>query len=94
MMRAPYWTVVPGGQRQLPSPALGWTGGGEVPVSLSEPEKAAEPFFEVHAPLPATTQAALLHGRSGTIRFDLPAKPLLLRLWRRLEQLVQKRYHL
>jgi len=94
VMRALRWNVVPGGQRHLPSAALGWMAGGEVPVSPTEPEKAAEPFFEVHASLPATAQPALLHGRSGAIRFDLPAKPLLPRWWRRLEQLVQKRYHL
>jgi putative peptide zinc metalloprotease protein len=85
------WSVVPGGQRELPSAALGWAGGGEVPVETNQTSQAAEPFFEVHAQL-APTSVALLHGRSGTIRFSLAPEPLLPRWWRRLRQLLQKRY--
>lgn len=85
------WKAVPGGQQRLPSPALGWMAGGEVPVANNRPEEAAEPFFEVHATL-ASAEATLLHGRSGEIRFALPAEPLLPQWWRRLRQLFQKRY--
>jgi putative peptide zinc metalloprotease protein len=87
------WKVVPGGKEMLPSPSLGWAAGGEVPVSPNEPAKAKEPFFEIHAVL-APGAAALLHGRSGTIRFDLEPQPLLPRWLRRLGQLLQKRYQL
>ena len=68
--------------------------GGEVPVSPNEPAKAKEPFFEIHAVLVPGTMVALLHGRSGTIRFDLEPQPLLPRWLRRLGQLLQKRYQL
>lgn len=85
------WKVVPGGKQKLPSAALGWMAGGEVPVAANQPDEAKELFFEVHASL-APTEAALLHGRSGTIRFALPSEPLLPRWWRRLRQLLQKRY--
>lgn len=85
------WKVVPGGQQRLPSPALGWLAGGDLPVAANQPDQAAELFFEVHASL-APTSAALLHGRSGAIRFALPPEPLLPRWWRRLRQLLQKRY--
>jgi putative peptide zinc metalloprotease protein len=88
------WSVVPGGKQKLPSPALGWVAGGEIPVSPNEPDKATELFFEVHADLAATPGVAMFHGRSGSIRFALPSEPLLPRWFRRLGQLLQKRYQL
>jgi putative peptide zinc metalloprotease protein len=86
------WNIVPGAQQTLPSLALGWAAGGEIPVTPNEPEKAKEPFFEIHAGLAPTPEVQLLHGRSGTIRFDMEPKPLLPRGLRRLRQLLQKRY--
>jgi putative peptide zinc metalloprotease protein len=88
------WQVVPGGQLMLPSPALGWVGGGEMPVSPKDPQgrQTKEPFFEVRAQMPASAAVALLHGRSGKIRFDLDPEPLLPRWIRRLLQLLQQRY--
>lgn len=88
------WKVVPGGQRTLPSPALGWHAGGEMPVAMEDPHgrTAQEPFFEVQAAVPSVGAAALLHGRGGKIRFDLEWEPLLPRWIRRLHQLLQKRY--
>lgn len=90
------WQTIPGAQRTLPSPALGWRGGGDVAVAADDPhgQKAAEPFFEVRAEFAATDAVAMLHGRSGKIRFDLDAEPLLPRAVRRLRQLLQKRYQL
>jgi putative peptide zinc metalloprotease protein len=90
------WQVIPGSQRTLPSPALGWQAGGEIPVAPDDPHgvKSAEPFFEVRAELPVTKSAALLHGRSGRIRFDEAWEPLLPRWMRSLRQLLQKRYQL
>ena len=88
------WSVVQGGKQTLPSPALGWAAGGEVPVTAQEPEKAKEPFFEIHADLASAPAVALRHGRSGTIRFEIEPEPLLPRWLRRLEQLLQKRYQL
>lgn len=88
------WHIIPGEQQTLPSPALGWMSGGEVPVSVDDPQKAAEPFFEVHAEIGARVTTAVLHGRSGKIRFDLEPEPLLPRWLRRLHQLLQKRYQL
>ena len=91
------WKVLAGGRQVLPSPALGWAGGGEVPVAMnddSQGRQAAEPFFEVQAEIPDATAAALLHGRTGKIRFDLEDEPLLPRMIRRLWQLLQQRYGL
>ena len=86
------WMVVPGGMEALPSAALGQQAGGEVPVSRKDPGRAAEPFFEIHARLTLSTNVALLHGSSGTIRFELEPEPLLSRWFRWLQQLLQRRY--
>jgi putative peptide zinc metalloprotease protein len=88
------WRVIPAERARLPSAALGWAAGGEVPVALSDPQgqKASEPFFEVRAEVNAGAVAALLHGRSGKIRFDLEPEPLLPRWIRRIRQLLQQRY--
>jgi putative peptide zinc metalloprotease protein len=90
------WKVLAGGRQVLPTPALGWAAGGEVPVALNDNDgrKATEPFFEVQAEIPDATAAALLHGRTGKIRFDLEPEPVLPRMVRRLWQLLQKRYGL
>lgn len=89
-------SIVPAEQRTLPSPALGWAGGGEMAIAQDDPQgvRAAEPFFEVRAPLTNANGAALLHGRAGKIRFNLGSEPLLPRWVRRLRQLLQKRYQL
>ena len=58
----------------------------------SEGRAAREPFFEVRATLASDGSGTLRHGRSGVIRFDLPAEPLLPRWIRSLRQLLQRRY--
>ena len=90
------WRVIPGGQRMLPSAALGWRGGGEVPVASEDNQanRAAEPFFEVVGKLNVSPDVALLDGRTGKIRFQLESEPLLPRWIRRLWQLFQKRYQI
>jgi putative peptide zinc metalloprotease protein len=68
VLRTQSWEVIPGGQRTLPSPSLGWQGGGEMAVEPDDPQgvRAVEPFFEVRAALGEEPEVALLHGRSGT----------------------------
>jgi len=90
------WKVVPGGQHVLPSPALGWHGGGDIAMMPNDSSgtKSAEPFFEVHVEIPSDAGAQLLHGRSGRIRFEQSPEPLLPRWIRSLRQLLQKRYQL
>lgn len=86
------WRVIPGEQRTLPSAALGWKGGGDIPVAAEDNSgsRTVEPFFEVVGKLDSS--ALLFDGRSGKIRFALPAEPLLPRWTRSLWQLLQKRY--
>jgi putative peptide zinc metalloprotease protein len=88
--------AIPGEQRNLPSPALGWASGGDVPVALDDTRgnRAAEPFFEVIGRLPVAPEVVLMDGQSGKVRFNLPAEPLLPRWIRRLRQLIQKRYQM
>jgi putative peptide zinc metalloprotease protein len=88
--------IVPGGQGVLPTPALGWQGGGEIPVRQDDPSgvKSVEPFFEVHVDIPANAPAHLIHGRTGRIRFEQSPEPLLPRWIRALRQLVQTRYQI
>jgi putative peptide zinc metalloprotease protein len=88
--------IIPAEHEMLPSAALGWQGGGDIPVRLDDPSglRAAEPFFELRAAIEPAGNAAILHGRSGRIRFDLPAEPLLHQWVRKLRQLIQTRYSL
>jgi putative peptide zinc metalloprotease protein len=91
------WQVVPSGQNMLPSAALGWAAGGEVPVTTDEDSqgnKSAEPFFEVIGKLKSPDGARLLDGRSGKVSFRLAPEPLLPRWTRSLWQLLQKRYQI
>ena len=76
--------IIPFQHERLPSAALGWFGGGEVPVSASDETglQAAEPFFQIYANLRLDPGVTFLHGRAGKIRFSLPAEPLLVQ-WAR-----------
>jgi putative peptide zinc metalloprotease protein len=88
--------IIPADRDQLPAPALGWRSGGTVPVRSDDAEgtRAAEPFFEVRARLAGRDDVAVLHGRSGWLRYALPPEPLFAQLYRSLRQLLQKRYGL
>lgn len=88
---------IPFQQQRLPSAALGWMGGGDVPVSGDGSQdglETTEPFFLVHAALPSSLAVAALHGRSGRIRFSLASQPLLMQWGRKVKQVFQRRYQL
>lgn len=86
--------VLPAQQEILPSAALGWAAGGEVATSRRDPSgaRAAEPFFELRAQVVGAPEVRLLHGRSGAIRVNLHREPLLTQGYRKLRQLLQKRF--
>ncbi|HEY1172066.1 MAG TPA: biotin/lipoyl-binding protein [Verrucomicrobiae bacterium] len=86
--------AIPGEQMNLPTPALGWQGGGDVAINTQERSgrMAAEPFFAVTGEFSETPEIALLHGQTGKIRFKLENEPLVPRWIRRLGQLLQKRF--
>lgn len=85
---------IPFEHRQLPSAALGWMGGGEVAVSLSDESgvKATEPFFQIYADLESKPEVTFRHGRAGRIRLTMPPKPLLFQWAIKLRKVLQKRY--
>lgn len=95
-------TLIPYQREKLASSALGFAGGGEIAVKPGDQtgEMTAEPFFELHAALPADLQAARaagldpLPGLSGMMRIALPGEPLFTQARTALMQLFQKRYGL
>jgi putative peptide zinc metalloprotease protein len=86
--------IIPYRQEKLPSPALGWRGGGDVPISVKDEKgvKAAEPFFQIYADIKPSPNVVLLHGMSGKLRLTLNPKPLLFQWAHKFRQLLQKRY--
>ena len=90
--------VVPGERLTLPDAALGWQGGGEVAVDMTDASglRAIEPFYELRARVDpvVSADAVLLHGRTGRMFFEFEPEPLLNQWLRRLRQLVQKRYRI
>jgi len=90
------YRIIPYRQETLPSAALGWMGGGEVPVAIRDETglKAAEPFFQIYADIPPAPEVGLFHGRSGKLRFTLDPRPLLLQWIHKFRQLIQKRYRI
>lgn len=90
-------TVLPGERTRLSSPALGWTGGGEIAVDPRDPDglNTTEPFFEMRAHLDNYAErVALAHGHTGRIRFVFKSEPLMRQWTHKLRQLIQKRYQL
>ena len=90
------YQIIPFQHERLPSAALGWFGGGEVPVSVSDETglQAAEPFFQIYANLQPAPDVTFLHGRGGKVRFSLRPQPLLLQWARKFRQLLQERYQI
>lgn len=84
-------------QRQtLPSTALGWSGGGPVPVASDDPEglRALDSFYELEVALDRYLPVVGYHGMTGWMRIPMPSEPLLSQFRTFLMQLLQKRYQL
>jgi len=85
------WHVIPAEQRRLPSPALGWAGGGEVAVASQDQQgvTALRSFFEIRAQVEDPQgDLRLMHGRTGRIRFRIAPEPLWKQAYRRLRQIL------
>ena len=88
--------MIPHDQKMLPSPALGWHGGGDIAVS-QQPDKQNEsqdPFFRIIAKLKNDKNNLVLHGQSGLVRIQIGSTPLLWQWERKLRQLLQNRFQL
>ena len=90
------FVLIPHKRDRLSSSALGWAGGGEIPVKPGDQsgEVAAEPFFEIRATLPESAERSTkpIHGQSGFLHVPLPNQSLFWQLRKAFMQLFQKRY--
>ncbi len=89
--------VLPAGQVELPSAALGYFGGGRLPVRGEDPEgrAAIEPIFELHIePHLRGDSLRLRSGQRVVVRFTFQPRPLGAQLWRSARQLVQERFQM
>ncbi len=86
--------IIPAGQEQLPSAALGYAGGGTTRIDLEDEtgRRAADPFFEVFVLPSSSAKVFLRPGQTMALRFETTPKPLLVQGWRTLLQLFQRRY--
>ncbi len=85
--------IIPYEKRELPSAALGWLGGGSIPVEQKDGVTTRDSFFEVRAELDKT-HLNLHHQRTGVLRLILPPNTILNQAYRSLRQLLQKRYQI
>ena len=87
--------VLPAGQEQLPSAALGYAAGGSIQTAADDPHgtKSAEQLFEIRIDPDQHSSLRLLPGQRVVVRFHAHAKPLAAQWWRELLQLVQRRFH-
>ncbi len=86
-----------GGERLLPSAALGIGAGGQMPTSPEDRRgtQATETFAEVRIePLLPPGAPWFRDGQRVVIRFDMPPTPLAQQWYLELRKLVQRRFHL
>jgi putative peptide zinc metalloprotease protein len=91
------FNVLPYQRQRLASAALGWMGGGSIPVRQDDQrgEMAAEPFFEVRVQLnDLKAELLTLNGLSGQMRIVLAPSPLLSQWKKWTMQQLQKRYQI
>lgn len=88
--------LIPFQQQTLPSPALSIRGGGSLPTQDDGTgrEVATQAFYELVARVTDGTGPVWRDGMTGFLRVALPARPIAWQVWRRLRQLVQRRYQL
>jgi putative peptide zinc metalloprotease protein len=84
---------VPAGREDLPSKALGGTGGGALPVDPRDRQgtKTLQRVFQVDIELPVNVDSATAFGSRAYVRFDYHWEPIGRQIWRRARQLVLSR---
>lgn len=87
-------TIIPGGRKELPSPALGYPAGGETAVDAADSRglTPAEHVFEIKLRVDSPTWR-MLPGQVVTIRFSAAEKPIMEQAWRAFLQLLQRRFN-
>jgi len=88
--------IFPAGQEELPSEALGYVGGGSMPVDVRDPRgmKTAEKFFEIRIRPRLGDATEWFTGQRVVVRIRLRSKPLAAQLWHYGRQLFQRRFHI
>ncbi|MEG3640325.1 hypothetical protein [Magnetococcus sp. PR-3] len=88
--------LIPYQHRYLPSPALGWFGGGDLPVRMDEAGNpvAMEDFFLLKATLDLPDHFVVHHGQLGHLRLELPPSPLFAQIKDRFLRFVQGRFQI
>jgi putative peptide zinc metalloprotease protein len=86
--------AVPKAAKELPSPALGKSGGGKIVVDPGDKQgvKAVESLFEFELALPAGDLGHYLGSRVH-VRFEHAPEPLGWRAWRDLRRLFLSQFH-
>ena len=86
--------ILPAGQEELPSAALGYAAGGSTRVDQQDPSGrlAAEPFFEIRVMPMDGKLSRMRPGQRVVLRFETSPKPLLVQVWRQLLQVFQPRF--
>jgi putative peptide zinc metalloprotease protein len=84
---------VPGGSRQLPTPALGSAGGGKFAVDPRDQQgvKTLARVFQLELALPPEVRSAYL-GARVYVRFDHGTEPVAFQVYRALRQLLLSRF--
>ena len=84
---------MPAGREDLPSKALGGTGGGALPVDPRDQQgtKTLQRVFQVDIELPLDVAPAAAFGSRAYVRFDYHWEPIGQQIWRRARQLVLSR---
>ena len=88
--------IMPAGQKKLPSASLGFAGGGEIRLASDDSSgtEAAEGVFEVIVRPDNTAGPPLLLEQRVSLRFEMSPKPWAVQWWRKILQLVQRRFHI
>lgn len=86
--------LVPAASEELPTPALGSEGGGQVPIDPRDPngQKAVKKLFQVDLEIPAE-QGVLNVGGRVYVRFDHGWQPLITQWYRQGRQLFLGRFN-
>ncbi len=86
--------LLPSGQINLPSRALGYAVGGSIQTAMDDPKglKTAEPFFQIHIDPDPLSSVELQSGQRVIVRLSTSNKPLAVQWWRALLQLIQRRF--
>ena len=84
--------IVPAGQENLPSAALGYMAGGSIQTKMDDRRgtRTVDVFFEVR--IVPDSSKGLLSGQRVVVRVAMPRKPLAVQWWRSLLRLFQRRF--